>query len=296
MQHRYAITHNGNEVMNWDDVKLALAVARTGSLNRAAQLLGVNQSTVSRRLTALEADLATTLFKRSRQGLVPTDAGAGFVRRAADIEARTEALVEATQNTDSRPAGVVRLVGNQWIIDQLLRGGLARFLADNPEIEIRTIAGRPETSLWRGEPGIGLWFEASPVDDAFSVRLGAVPYAVFQKRGGGATAWVAFHDEDHPASAAKLAAYIARDPGTPVRLTALDATTLREAVADGVGKALLPVCMGGSDPRLERVGSGAPEVTRILHVHAHPDTIGSPRIEALLDWTRRNFDRVFASG
>jgi DNA-binding transcriptional LysR family regulator len=114
--------------MNWDDFKLALAVARTGSLNQAALLLDLNQSTVSRRLTALEADLGATLFRRSHLGLVPTEAGSVFVARAAEIEARTEALVETIRQTDMRPAGVIRLLGSPWVVQQLIRSGLPAFL------------------------------------------------------------------------------------------------------------------------------------------------------------------------
>jgi len=62
----------GQEPLNWDDLKILLAVARAGSLSRAAVQLGLGQSTVSRRLSGLEATLGTKLFKRSKTGLVLT--------------------------------------------------------------------------------------------------------------------------------------------------------------------------------------------------------------------------------
>ena len=72
--------------MNWDDLKVALAVGRTGSLSRAALQLGVNQSTATRRLVALEAQVGKTLFVRSQAGLTPTEAGRIAIARAGDVE------------------------------------------------------------------------------------------------------------------------------------------------------------------------------------------------------------------
>ncbi|MEW9920808.1 LysR family transcriptional regulator [Marimonas sp. MJW-29] len=72
--------------MHWDDLKILLAAARGGSLSRAAILLGMDQSTVSRRLSGLEASLDTVLFKRSKTGLEVTDACARLVPLAERVE------------------------------------------------------------------------------------------------------------------------------------------------------------------------------------------------------------------
>lgn len=281
------------DAMNWDDFKLALAVARSGSLNQAALLLDLNQSTVSRRLTALEADLETTLFRRSHQGLVPTEAGSVFVARAAEIEARTEALVETIRQTDARPAGVIRLLGSPWVVQRLIRSGLAAFLRDHPDIELRTVAGRPESSLWRSEPGIGLWFETSPVDGAVAIPLGEVAYAFYRAADSDTREWVAFYDENHPQRFAGLPVVLQADPTARIRLTAVDAAMLIEAVAAGIGQGLLPICLGETDPRVVRVTPGPPDLKRRLHFHAHPDSLGSPRVEALLAWIRPRFAAAF---
>lgn len=282
--------------MNWDDFKLVLAVARTGSLNQAAEHLGMNQSTVSRRLTALEAAIETTLFRRSHLGLMPTDAGSVFIARAAEIEARAGALMESLRQTDRRPAGVIRVLGSPWVVQQLMRTCLGDFLRAYPDVELRTVAGRPGTSLWRAEPGIGFWFETAPVDGALAIRLGEVAYAFYRPAQGECDDWVAFFDEDHPDRVAGLPVVLQTDARARIRLTAVDAAMLREAVAAGIGKGLLPMCLGDADPRLVRIGSGAPDLLRTLHFHAQPDALGSPRIEALLGWIRPRFDAMFAPG
>jgi DNA-binding transcriptional LysR family regulator len=72
--------------MQWNDLLYVLAIVRTGSALRAAEILGVNQATVLRRLDAIEAAAGTQFFERRRSGLKPTDLG----RLAADAAARME--------------------------------------------------------------------------------------------------------------------------------------------------------------------------------------------------------------
>lgn len=70
--------------MDWDNLKVALAFSRTGSLTQASQVLGIDQSTAGRRLGALEADLGAILFVRSKTGFSLTDAGEAAVARHRD--------------------------------------------------------------------------------------------------------------------------------------------------------------------------------------------------------------------
>jgi DNA-binding transcriptional LysR family regulator len=79
---------------NWEDLRIALAVARAQSLARAADILGVDPGTVSRRIGAAEAALGTILFVRSKTGVTLTDAGRALLTRAAEMEARARRLVE----------------------------------------------------------------------------------------------------------------------------------------------------------------------------------------------------------
>ncbi|MEQ8366301.1 MAG: LysR family transcriptional regulator, partial [Roseicyclus sp.] len=81
---REAVPWKKQDYMDWNDIRVSLAIARAGSLNQAALLLGMDQSTVSRRLTALEAKLGTTLFQRSSHGVLPTEAGSVFVAKAIE--------------------------------------------------------------------------------------------------------------------------------------------------------------------------------------------------------------------
>jgi DNA-binding transcriptional LysR family regulator len=284
--------------LNWDDLRILLAISRSGSLSAAAGLLGIDQGTVSRRLAGLEADLGVILFARARTGLTPTDAGEAAIARALEIEARTIRLHEEVANADHGPAGLVRIIGNPWTLIRLAERGLPGLLAKHPGLDIRTIATFQARSIARGETAIALWFEIPPTDTAFAIKLGDVPYAIYVAPGidPASLGWVSFWDDDAPRRAPIRWIERVRKPGEALRLTATDSSMLLPAIRAGVGKGLLPMCLAEGDPGLVRVTPGPPDLTRALHLHAHPDTVQSTRIQAVIAWLRGQFDAIYGLG
>lgn len=282
--------------LNWDDLKVLLAVGRAGSLSGAAQLLAIDQATASRRLAALEAELGTILFARARTGLTPTEAGDTAIARALEIEARTLRLPEEVANTGQGVVGLVRIIGNPWTLMQLSEHGLPALLAQHPKLDIRTIGTFQTRSVARGETAIALWFELPPSDTAFAIKLGDVPYAIYAPAGADpeALGWVSFWDDEAPRRAPIRWIEKVRKPGEALRVTATDSSVLLGAIRAGLGKGLLPMCLAHGDPRLARVTPGPPDLVRALHVHAHPDTVQTARIQAVIAWLRECFARVYA--
>src|SRR6185436_5576182 len=82
---------NAEMSLNWDDLRFVLALHRAGSLGAAARLLKVEQSTVSRRLSSLEAAVGTALVARTPEGVVLSDAGSLVASMAAGFDAGVEA-------------------------------------------------------------------------------------------------------------------------------------------------------------------------------------------------------------
>ena len=282
--------------MDWDNLKVALAVSRTGSLTQAAQMLGIDQSTAGRRLSALEGDLGVILFVRSKTGIALTDAGEAAIKQALEIERRIERLQESVIPPKEGPAGIVRLLGNAWTLDRLARTAMAPFLTAHPRLDLRVITLTPRSPI-RGEASLSLWFEAEPRESEFAIKLGEVPYAVYrsQEAAPEGLGWVSFHDEDATRPAIAGAHKRLRSREEPLRLTATDAGIMHSAVREGIGKALLPMCLAEEDERLVRVQAGAPEFVRTLHLHAHPDTVETQRIQATIRWLRESFKAVFLS-
>lgn len=280
--------------MNWDDMKVMLAVARSKSLSRAALMLRMDQSTVSRRLTALEADLGATLFVRSKTGIAPTEAGARMVLHAGEIERRVDRMAEEATASDSEPVGTVRLAGNAWILERLSATVLPPFLAAHPRLTLRLVARPPEVRA-RGDATVSLWFEKTPEPGEFAIKLGEVPFSLYCARGVAPETrdWVSFFDEDAPRRAPVRAWEKLRAPGDGLRLTATDAGLLAATIRAGIGKGILPQCLGDEDPGLERVESDKGDLLRTLHLHAHPDTVQARRVQATVRLLRDSFAEVF---
>ncbi len=280
--------------MQWDNIKALLAVGRSGSLTAAAHLLGVDQTTVGRKLSALEAELGSILFVRSKAGFALTEAGQAAMARAEEIELAANALKDDISRTQKGAVGTVRIAGNAWTLARLIRNDLAGVMRKNPGIDIRMVSLSPQSRV-RGEASVGLWFEAEPGPGEYTIKLGEVPYAVYRARTApqDQTDWVAFYDEN--AERAVIGRAIARlkSPQDKTRFVATDAALLHTAVEAGLGLGLLPMCMGEEDPNLIRASQGEPELIRTLNIHLHPDTVESRRIQAVMKWLRSVFERTF---
>lgn len=281
--------------MNWDDLKVALAVGRTGSLSRAALHLGINQSTATRRLVSLEADIGTSLFVRSQAGLTPTEAGRIAIARAGEVERRVDRMTEQINDSAGAVAGSLYLRGNHWVLKRLIDYGMADLFANNPNLDLRTVNHYSERAVNRGAT-VSVWFERNPRDMEFAVKLGTVPYAVYAKTGEDADAldWLGLLDEEAPRRAPAKVTDQLRDKGSRLRVTATDTDLLVSAVANGLGRALLPVCLAEKHPDLARVGDGPPPFTRTLSIHLHPDTVQTSRVRAFVRWLREHFRHAFA--
>ncbi|MGB0497294.1 MAG: LysR family transcriptional regulator [Rubricella sp.] len=284
--------------VNWDHFKVALAIARAGSLSRAAVLLGIDQSTAGRRLSALEADMGTILFTRSKTGFVATEAGRTVIDRAMSVERDIIRLTEDLSRNAGGPVGLLRLLGNGWMLDRLTRVILPGYLAANPLVDLRLISLTPLTPL-RGDATISLWFEAQPKPGEFAIRLGDVPFAVYHRSDTDPDTlpWVSFYDEDAPRSA-PVRFWERRRKADDQRLcyTSTDARDVVSAIRSGIGKGLVPMCLGCDEAGLSRLNAGPPDLERTLYLHAHPDTISTKRVQAMMDCLRDNFAEVFATG
>ncbi|UOM37264.1 LysR family transcriptional regulator [Acuticoccus sp. I52.16.1] len=281
-------------MLNWDDLRVALVVGRTGSLTQAAGLLGINQSTATRRLAALEAAVGTILFVRTRSGLTPTDAGRTMIARASEMELRVERMKEQITDAESGVTGLVHLRADAWVINRLAGSAMAALLAAHPKLELRA-AGGVGPQVPRG-PTVALWFERAPRELEFAVKLGAVPFAVYAAVGCEMPAgWVNLLDEELPRYGPSRHLERLRQRGEAVHVSTSDAQAAVSAVAAGIGRGILPVCIADPDPRLRRVCDGPPEVWCAMSLHLHPDTVQSARVQAVVRWLRETFEPAFCA-
>jgi DNA-binding transcriptional LysR family regulator len=142
--------------MNWDDVRIFLAVARAGQILGAAKRLGVNHATVARRLTALEDDINTKLLTRRTNGCELTHAGEEFLLSAERMEAEMLSARSALGDADVSISGSVRIGAPDGFGVSFLAPRLATLTARYPDLKIQLVPVPRSFSLSRREADIAI--------------------------------------------------------------------------------------------------------------------------------------------
>ncbi len=175
--------------MDWDDIKVFLAVARAGSLGGAARALGQSQPTMGRRLKAFEERLGTPLFQRGPGGFVTTDAGAEVLAHAERMEDEALAFERRLAGQEAELEGLIRVSSSDWFGVQVLAPVLAGFQALHPRVVIELITDSRLFNLARREAD--LVFRIRPFDSAEVVqrRLMTLDYALYGAAGLAPPTW-----------------------------------------------------------------------------------------------------------
>jgi len=149
----------------WDDVRFFLAVARTGSLSRAARALGVGHVTVGRRITALERRLGVTLMNRTPDGFATTSAGEAILRQCAAMEGAAMDLERIVAGRDSLVTGSVRVTTTEALAYQLVAPAIAAVQETHPELRVDLIAGVRSLDIARREADLAVRFARPSASD-----------------------------------------------------------------------------------------------------------------------------------
>lgn len=155
---------------DWSDLKFFLATARAGSTLAAARQLGVNQTTVARRISALEGALSVRLFDRHRQGYRISKAGAAILEHAERLANEAETLERLCAQRSRDLTGVVRVATTESIANTVLTPLLTEFMELHPHINIEVIAGTRRVDLSRGEADIAIRAGPMPTEAGITVR------------------------------------------------------------------------------------------------------------------------------
>jgi DNA-binding transcriptional LysR family regulator len=294
-------------VLDWNDYRYFLAVARAGSLSAAARTLGVDQSTVGRRLTALQAACGARLFDHTPAGYVLTAAGESVRADIARLEDGFLAVERRLAGSDARPEGVVRLATTETLATAFLVERLAPLRAQYPRLSLELLTGNQPVDLARREADLSLRIGASPKQPNLVARsLGTAGFSLFA-----ATSYLArrgrprlrdgLSGHDLVAYAGHLAtaplgrwldAHAAR---ADVVLRADSVDVVHKAVAAGLGIGVLPCLF--TRPGLERVRAemiGSMPITTVVH----EDQARSARIRAVVEYLAEviHRDRVLLAG
>jgi DNA-binding transcriptional LysR family regulator len=279
--------------VNWNDFRYVLAIGRGGTLTAAARLLGVDDTTVARRLTVLTDAVGTNLYRRAAdKTLHLTSMGKQVARRAANMQREVDRIDCAR---DEAPVSdIVRLTSVPIIVNRLLAPAVAALSRRHPQLQLELFGDGRDFDLLRREADLALRLARPKTGGTKLVarRVGALRYAVYAAascpvREANALPWVTYDEtRAHLPQARWIAAAIRGDGArvAPVRLN--DAEAVLETVISGAGRSLLPCAVGDADPRLRRLDDtrGASLPTRELWLIMPAELRKLKRIRAVAGW------------
>src|SRR3954470_15956429 len=141
---------------HWDDVRLFLALCRSSTVGAAAKALGVDASTVSRRLVLLEQAVKATLFDRGRDGVTPTKAAEDLMVVAEEIEAVVRRFTTAAEGLEREVEGLVRFTCPPDVAEVVVAPVLRELRVRHPALRFDLDPGEAVLDLTRREADLAL--------------------------------------------------------------------------------------------------------------------------------------------
>ena len=278
----------------WDDIKLVKSIADAKGLSGAAERLGVNHSTVFRRLKTLEDALGVKLFERHRGGYAPTPTGEEMLALAERIDDAVAGFSRRVAGREISPAGEVRVTTSDSLLMHLLTPVLARFRAAYPEVTLDLVVGNQVLNLSKRDADIAVRATDSPPQTLVGRRIAQIAWALYgraedfpdplgvEQSDLGQRYWISVGDNF---SGFKVHQYV-RENVPPERVAYKINTVLglAEAVEAGIGIGLLPCFIGDTRPALVRLSAPDPIFAATLWLLTHPDLRHAPRVRAFMDF------------
>lgn len=269
---------------DWDDLRFFLAVARNGTISGAAQELGVNHSTVSRRINAYEKHHAVRLFERLPNGYVMTQAAENIYRYALDVEERTLAIERELFGQDARLQGRLRITAFHGLANPFLLPHLQRFREQYPEIDLELHITTEVRDLGAREADIAIRGTPRPPEHLVGKNVATFARAIYsspkyQARGLHRPEVILWRDEP------QLPDWVVRYfPDARVALRADDIVSIRTAVKEGLGLARMPCWVADTEPDLLRLTLDVEPSEWGLWVLIHADLRTTARVRVCRDF------------
>jgi DNA-binding transcriptional LysR family regulator len=278
--------------MDWDDVRVFLAIAREGSMRAAGRALGLSQPTIARRLAAFEASFGgPTLFDRLPEGLRLNAAGEQLVPAAESVEDAVLTLERRRAAASPALSGTVRVSAGECaggFLARCLAGPATTALASGITLELVDEL-RPPADLVRRQADMALRHEPPESGDFYISKAGTFGCAVYRRRGAVANAWVTYTEEQAHYAPARWVQRQVEETGRPVALRASSMLMHLEAIRAGTGRGILPCYVGDGHPLLERMTPPIPEIAAEYWIIVHRDLRRAACVRAVIDWMKALF-------
>ena len=273
--------------MEWSDVRIFLAIARSGSLGGAARALQISHPTVGRRLRALEEQTGQTLFQRNNDGMMLTDAGNAVLRFAEEMEANALALERRLACESDQLEGIVRISSAEWFASHVLPPVLEALLREYPLVVPELIADMRLVDLSRREADIAFRVVPFQGPDIVQRRLMDMHYGLYAGqgmrdpvKGDGAGSRLLLMDT---AQLYYPDVLWVKDmlPQAQTVLSSNSRELQARLCARGLGLAVLPRPVGDQHPDLRLIDLGEAPPSRTIWMGYHQDLRRMDRLRAM---------------
>jgi DNA-binding transcriptional LysR family regulator len=281
-------------MLDWDDLRFFLSIARHQTLSAAARDLHVTQSTVGRRLASLQAGLGVRLLQRTDDGYIPTVAGKMVLERVEKVASEARIIEHAVAGQDARPAGLVRVTSCQLVASHLLAPCFVDLLTRSQAIMIESLPPLLGEPLATQDADIAVRLRRFDHQDLIVRNIGAIAFGLYGSvayfKGmniADATDGCAGHQlvtllDDRELS--QQAGWLSEHGDRGVVVARADSyETLYALTACGAGLAVLPRFRADADPSLKRLATAVPVPDADILLAVHRENRSVPRVRVVLD-------------
>lgn len=266
---------------SWDDFRYFYAVAQSGSFSKAAKDLGVNHSTVSRRIQSLEEGHGVRLFDRTHSGYVMTEAGASIFEIVEDLNHGALQASRVLLGQDARMEGKINLTMPHEVYEQCLIGPLKRYALRYPEIEINLMVSKGLRNLANREADVAVRITPSPPDYLIGKRFCNLQHGIYTRRDLATEEYTPIVVWDFEKAIPDWAKQYVDNPKIVLKVD--DLSAMYQAVRAGCGMARMPCFMPDSwrDPAVKKLEVKLPPSDWGLWLLNHVDLKNTARINCL---------------
>jgi DNA-binding transcriptional LysR family regulator len=275
---------------DWDIFRYIIAVAESGSAIAAARKLGVNGSTVLRRISRFEEDRGVRLFDRLQTGYTPTLQCEALLRTAREIQESVAIIDRDIAGQDVRFEGPLTVTTTDTFLEDILPDILMEFSSANPLIRLEVTVTNQRLSLTSRDADVAIRVSRKPPEHLVGQCVSAVSLAIYGAASLAAELppeptledlkpcpWIGTGES---MSGSPVAAWMERNiPATSIRLTADTFPSIRSCIQNGaVG--VLPCFLGDSNGKLKQLRPPIRDMETALWVLVHPDVRRSAKVSA----------------
>ncbi len=278
----------------WDDFRLVKALADAGSMASAAAALGINHSTVFRRLAQIEEALGAPLFERHRSGYVLTPAGEEMVGLAQRLDADIMAFTRKMAGQEIKPAGELRITTSDSLLLYLLTPMFAKFQQACPDVRLDIVLANQALNLSKRDADVAIRATDAAPETLVGRRAARIAWALYGRRSEfqeagplgpaelTARRWVTLGDHLAGLKVVQAERRLLAPERIVYKLNGV--LGLAEAIEAGVGIGHLPCFVGDARPELRRLEAPQPDFAADLWLLTHPDLRRSARVRVFLDF------------